>query len=114
MIDRRRLETKTFLKIENLLKSEISILKSLDHPSLIKLFEALEDENTKKIYLVMEYCSKGSLMSADFWKAQKELSNRLLDDDLADLQPASRRLKLNQARDYLHQIVEGLHYRSPD
>ena len=38
----------------------MSVLVSLDHPNIIKLYELYED--MKYIYLVMEYCSGGDLL----------------------------------------------------
>eukprot|EP01071_Lankesteria_metandrocarpae_P004306 Lankesteria_metandrocarpae@DN3475_c0_g1_i1.p1 len=48
-------------KIENIfrLKREILIMKRLDHPNIIKLFEVFEDQ--KNLYLVLEICSGGEL-----------------------------------------------------
>lgn len=40
-------------------KSEISIMKLMDHPNIIKLFETFEDH--RNIYLVMELCTGGEL-----------------------------------------------------
>eukprot|EP00427_Karlodinium_veneficum_P025083 CAMPEP_0169112074 /NCGR_PEP_ID=MMETSP1015-20121227/27431_1 /TAXON_ID=342587 /ORGANISM="Karlodinium micrum, Strain CCMP2283" /LENGTH=531 /DNA_ID=CAMNT_0009174067 /DNA_START=52 /DNA_END=1647 /DNA_ORIENTATION=+ len=40
-------------------KQEISIMKTLDHPNIIKLFETFEDR--RNIYLVMELCFGGEL-----------------------------------------------------
>jgi len=40
-------------------KNEIEILRNLDHPHIIKLFETYED--TRNIYLVMEVCEGGEL-----------------------------------------------------
>lgn len=37
----------------------ISILKELDHPNVIKLFETFEDSSS--IYLIMEMCDGGEL-----------------------------------------------------
>ena len=46
--------------------NEIEILKRLNehggHKNVVRLFEILHDEEKEKIYLVMEYCSKGSIM----------------------------------------------------
>merc|ERR1719262_1755611 len=41
------------------LKAEIGIMKLMDHPNIIKLYENFEDQ--KNIYLVMELCSGGEL-----------------------------------------------------
>ena len=48
-------------KIENVtrLKREILIMKRLDHPNIIRLFEVFED--SKNLYLVMELCTGGEL-----------------------------------------------------
>eukprot|EP00933_Yihiella_yeosuensis_P082330 TRINITY_DN9617_c0_g2_i1.p1 TRINITY_DN9617_c0_g2~~TRINITY_DN9617_c0_g2_i1.p1 ORF type:complete len:508 (+),score=149.82 TRINITY_DN9617_c0_g2_i1:95-1618(+) len=40
-------------------KQEIAIMKLMDHPNIIKLFETFEDH--RNIYLVMELCSGGEL-----------------------------------------------------
>lgn len=40
-------------------KQEIAIMKMMDHPNIIKLFETFEDH--RNIYLVMELCSGGEL-----------------------------------------------------
>jgi calcium-dependent protein kinase len=42
-----------------MLKNEIAILKDLDHPNIVKMFEFLEDE--KRIYIVTEICKGGEL-----------------------------------------------------
>lgn len=47
-------------------ESEYNTIKSLDHPNIIKLYDAFEDESAQ--YLVMEYCSNGTL------KQKKKLS----------------------------------------
>ena len=38
---------------------EIRILKKLDHPNILKLYEVFED--TKAYYLITEYCKGGEL-----------------------------------------------------
>jgi len=44
---------------QKMLFNEINILKSLDHPNIIKMFEFFEDE--KRYYLVTEICKGGEL-----------------------------------------------------
>lgn len=39
--------------------SEIDVMKTLDHPNIIKLYETFED--AKCIYLVMDMCTGGEL-----------------------------------------------------
>ena len=39
---------------------EIEILRNLDHPHIIKLYETFED--TRNIYLVLEICTGGELL----------------------------------------------------
>lgn len=107
-LHRRNLESKhSKITVENLLKAEISIMKLMDHPYLIKLKEALEDETSRKIYLVMDYCSKGALLSEDYWKAHHESENLVLDEQ------ASKVLTYKRARKYFVQIAVGLNYRKP-
>lgn len=40
-------------------RHEISILKKLDHPNIIKLYEVYQDE--KRYYIVTELCKGGEL-----------------------------------------------------
>jgi serine/threonine protein kinase len=41
------------------MRNEIEILKHLDHPNIVRIFESFEHK--RQIYLVMEYCSGGDL-----------------------------------------------------
>ncbi|KAF8820493.1 calcium-dependent protein kinase CDPK2B [Cardiosporidium cionae] len=51
--------SKSQLKNLDRFRSEISIMKALDHPNIIKLFQTYEDH--RSIYLVMELCQGGEL-----------------------------------------------------
>ena len=44
-----------------LAKVEIDILKISQHPNIIKLYDVFENENY--IYIIMEYCTGGDLLS---------------------------------------------------
>eukprot|EP00826_Nyctotherus_ovalis_P048980 TRINITY_DN5843_c0_g1_i14.p1 TRINITY_DN5843_c0_g1~~TRINITY_DN5843_c0_g1_i14.p1 ORF type:complete len:482 (-),score=166.20 TRINITY_DN5843_c0_g1_i14:125-1570(-) len=45
-----------------LVKKELEILRTLDHPNIVKLFEYYED--AKRFYLVTEYCEGGNLFDS--------------------------------------------------
>ena len=44
---------------------EVAVMKKLNHANLIKLKEVLFDKKKKKYYMIMDYCSKGSIMDYD-------------------------------------------------
>ena len=46
-------------KVDNFVTAENSILRMMDHPFIVKLFYAFQNE--KKLYFVLEYCSGGEL-----------------------------------------------------
>ena len=39
------------------LRKEIQILKALDHPNIVKLFETFEDRRRAEFHIIMELCS---------------------------------------------------------
>ncbi|KAL0208419.1 hypothetical protein P9112_011006 [Eukaryota sp. TZLM1-RC] len=47
----------------SMIRSEIAIMKKLSHPNVVPLIEAIEDPQKSKVYLVMEYFSKGPVLS---------------------------------------------------
>lgn len=57
----RAVKTISKSQVKNLerFRQEIAIMKDLDHPNVIKLFETFEDH--RNIYLVMELCTGGEL-----------------------------------------------------
>jgi calcium-dependent protein kinase len=76
--------------LEYQLYSEIEILKSLDHPNIIRFIEYFEDD--KKIYLILEKCEGGELYS-------QILKINCLSEDLS----ASLMKQIISAVNYLHQ-----------
>ncbi|GLT34244.1 hypothetical protein SLA2020_087690 [Shorea laevis] len=80
-IDKKLLNPKSS---ENLLK-EISILSTINHPNIIRLFEAIQTE--EKIYLVLEYCEGG---------------------DLADYIRKHGKVSMPVARHFMRQLAAGL------
>lgn len=111
MINRKELRSRlSSSHINESVRTEIAIMSSLDHPNIVKLYEALEDENSKKIYLVMEYCSKSALLTPTFWKAHDQGKNNFLIEMQTESDEKKNRLTLYQAKSYFIQIVKGLNY----
>ena len=50
---------KCYIEDVDRFRQEVDIMKSLDHPNIVRLFETFED--LTDFYLVMEYCSGGEL-----------------------------------------------------
>uniref|UniRef100_A0A0G4FA06 non-specific serine/threonine protein kinase n=1 Tax=Chromera velia CCMP2878 TaxID=1169474 RepID=A0A0G4FA06_9ALVE len=69
------------------LKSEIAIMKELDHPNILRIYEVFEDDNT--FFLILELCEGG------------ELFDRLL---------ANGTFSEKVAAQYIFQIVSALKY----
>lgn len=46
---------------EEKIRREIAIMKKTNHPNVVKLIEVLDDESSRKIYLVLEYVEKGEV-----------------------------------------------------
>ena len=73
----------------HMLKRELEILKTLDHPNIVKFYETYQDE--KFFHLVMEYCSGGELID-------RITENGILDE----YETAKIMQKLFSATMYLH------------
>ena len=69
------------------IQREIEMLKSLNHPNVIKIYKISED--SKKIYIIMEYCENG------------ELFNRIVN---------KQRLNEDEAALFYYQLINGLEY----
>lgn len=69
-INRERLNK----KLQENLESEIAIMRNMNHPNIVRLFEIKKTE--KHIYLIMEYCAGGDLQK--FIK-----KNKIVSEDVA-------------------------------
>ena len=92
VMNKRRLKSK-FMGIGknayHMVENELAILKQIDHPNCVNLIEIMDDEEgCDKIYLIMEYISRGNLKD----KIDKE------------------GLDKNQCRRYFRDIIAGLEY----
>lgn len=70
------------------LKREIAILKKVDHPNIVKLFEVLDDPSDDNLYLVFELVEKGPVMEV----------------------PTDNPLTETDARNYFRDIHSGIEY----
>lgn len=46
---------------EEKIRREIAIMKKINHPNVVQLKEVMDDENSRKIYLVLEYLENGEV-----------------------------------------------------
>ncbi|OAD02267.1 hypothetical protein MUCCIDRAFT_120216, partial [Mucor lusitanicus CBS 277.49] len=53
----------------DLVRSEVAILKKLNHRNVIKLYEVLDDPNDNSLYMVLEMAHKGVIMQIDLHQA---------------------------------------------
>ena len=67
-------------------RSELEILKTLDHPNLIKFYETYQDQ--RFFHLVMEYCSGGELLERIVHKGHlnEEEANKIMSKALSSVQ----------------------------
>lgn len=59
-------------KVVNTVFDEIKILKMLDHPNIVKIYEYFQDD--QNVYIIMEYLKGGSLF--DRLKTTQRLGER--------------------------------------
>ncbi|KAM9734076.1 MAP/microtubule affinity-regulating kinase 4 isoform 2-T2 [Menidia menidia] len=83
IIDKTQLNPTSLVKLFR----EVRIMKTLNHPNIVQLFEVIETERT--LYLVMEYASGGEVF---------------------DYLVAHGRMKEKEARAKFRQIVSAVHY----
>lgn len=74
---RRRRESKPLIDMAddsdnsmNLVRREIAIMKKLDHPNIVSLIEVLDDPLDDKLYMVLDWCSKGVILPGDYSNPQ--------------------------------------------
>ena len=87
------------------IQREIAIMKKLNHPNVLRLFEVLDDPKVNKLYLVLEYMKKGDLLNV--LKKQNGSTSNGKDT----IEPMSDRQLWNIFR----QVVSGviyLHYQN--
>lgn len=64
------------------IKREIAIMKKLNHPNVLRLYEVMDDPNMNKLFLVLEYMKHGDLLSFQKKKQPNGVADGLPDRDL--------------------------------
>ncbi|ORY27668.1 kinase-like domain-containing protein [Naematelia encephala] len=78
-----------------LIRREIAVMKKLDHPNIVHLYEAISMPNADALFLVLEYMPGGVLMEVQVGPASAK---------------ASPPFDLEQTREYFRQLCLGLEY----
>jgi serine/threonine-protein kinase ULK2 len=74
--------------LKTFMEREIEVMKTLNHPNILKLHDVLNDSDENTMYLILEYCQKG-----DFYKFLNK-----------------RALKEKHALRYMIQLANGLQH----
>ena len=99
--------------LEGILK-EIAILKKVNHKNLVKLYEIIHNRKKRKLYLVLEYCEHGDLMSYNEEENKFTVNKHIFEKYLKDKDNPTDIDKLyyseSQIRNFIRQIIKGLNY----
>lgn len=79
------------------IKREIAIMKKCHYKHVVKLIEVLDDSKSRKIYLVLEYCSKGEVK----WCPRDQMETEAHGPPL---------LSFQRTREIIRGVVLGLEY----
>ena len=99
--------------LEGILR-EISILKKVNHPNLVKLYEIMHKEDQSKLYLVLEYCEHGDLMSfneeKNIFTVNKFIFEKHLKKNNSEKDIEKVYYTESLIRTFIRQIIRGLNY----
>ena len=68
---------------KNLTLNEIQLIKGLDNPHIIKYYNYFVDNNSNKLYIIMDHMSNGDLK--DFISVHVELGQPIPEDEIIEL-----------------------------
>lgn len=93
---------------------EIEILKKVNQRNLVKLYEIIVNKPKGKIYLVLEYCENGELMTYDDDKnkfyVNKNIFKKYLNSKSDDINIDELYYSENQIKKFIRQIIKGINY----
>jgi calcium/calmodulin-dependent protein kinase kinase 2 len=105
IINRLKLKKKNISKTQNAfsnIQQEMAIMKKLDHPHLVKLYEIIDDQKEKNLYLITELMKNGNLE-----EKVKQNKDWFLDSENDTVRKYFR--QLIQALEYCHEVVRVIH-----
>ena len=92
-------------------------MKKCDHPNVVRITEVIDDNEKKKIYILMEFCKKGPLLSkgyykADFLEHNPEMHDKIFDSkgNIKDKDLLPKDIPVEKARKYMRQMTLALDY----
>ena len=71
--------------VSQTINQEMAIMKKLDHPYILKLYEIIDDPTEKKLYLITDFVKSGNLE-----KKVKQTPEWLISADCADMRSVFR------------------------
>ena len=94
---------------------EISILRKVCHRNLVKLFEIMNNKKKGKLYLILEYCENGDLMTYDRGKMRFEVNKNIFQkfskiSNNKNLDINSFYYSEKHIRKFIRDIIRGLNY----
>ena len=112
IINKVKLKRKVFAKDKNAytqIQLEVAVMKKMNHPNIVNLFEVIDDPVADKLYLLMELVEKGAILSEHYCQKEK---GTLIEKEV-ELQTGTAELKIlneEKARRYFRHLVLGIDY----
>jgi len=50
-------------------------MKMIKHPNLVKIKEVINDEESHKLYIAMEFCAKGPILKPTYFESELKESD---------------------------------------
>ena len=99
--------------LEGILK-EIAILKKVNHQNLVRLYEIMHNKKKGKIYLVLEYCEHGDLMTFNEETSTFTVNKFIYENYTKNKDNKDEIEKFyyseSQIRRFVRQIIKGINY----
>ena len=91
-------------------KEEMAIMKAIDHPRILKLFEIIDDPESQKLYLILELVKNGSLIKQVNPPPKVNRKRGKHSKEEAEAEESKKPLSEDTKRKYFRQIIQALEY----